>query len=191
LTSPLRAITVGSPRREPRATHAWGAADVALNHKTQSDRGDPQMKKLLTALAVVSLTASATAGAFEAYTDYTFSKEVWNVTMIKVNPNRIDDYLEGLQKTWQSGCEIGKKMGTVLDCAIYVSDTAANSDFNTILVMKFPSGAYSDPNEAQFKQFQTEMRKQLEEAKQDALVEGYEEMRKFFGEQNFRKIDFK
>lgn len=150
------------------------------------------MKKLFTATAAVSLAfGAAAAGAYEAFTDYTFSKEVWNVTMIKVNPNRIDDYLEGLEQTWQSGCEIGKKMGTVLDCAIYVSDSAANRDFNTILVMKFPSGAYNDPNEAQFKQFQAEMRKRLEEAKQDTIVQGYEEFRSFFGEQDFRKIEFK
>jgi hypothetical protein len=148
------------------------------------------MKKIVT-VAAVALLAGTSAQAFDVYTDYTFSKEVWNVTMVKVNPNRIDDYLEGLKQTWQSGCDIGKKMGTVLDCAIYVSDTSANRDFNTILVMKFPSGASSDPNEAQFKQFEAEMRKQLEEQKQDSLVQGYEEFRTFFNEQNFRKIEFK
>jgi len=149
------------------------------------------MRKMMTVAAVAALAAGSAAQAFEVYTDYTFSKEVWNVTMVKVSPNRIDDYLEGLKQTWQTGCEIGKKMGTLLDCAIYVSDTTATRDFNTILVMKFPSGASADPNEAQFKQFQAEMRKQLEEAKQDALVQGYEEFRTFFGEQNFRKIEFK
>jgi hypothetical protein len=35
------------------------------------------------------------------------------------------------------------------------------------------------------------MRKQLEEQKQDTLVQGYEEFRSFYGEQNFRRIDFK
>lgn len=148
-------------------------------------------KKLIAAATVAALAAGSAAQAFEVYTDYTLSKEVWNVTMVKVNPNRIDDYLEGLKQTWQSGCDIGKKMGTVLDCYIYVSETAANRDFNTLLVMKFPSGASSDPNEAQFKQFQAEMRKQLEEQKQDALVQGYEEFRTFFGEQSFRRIEFK
>src|SRR5512134_2756016 len=142
------------------------------------------MKRLAIAASAAALTLAINAQAFEVYTDYTFSKEVWNVTMVKVNPNRIDDYLEGLKQTWQSGCDIGKKMGTVLDCFIYVSDTAANRDFNTMLVMKFPSGASGDPNEAQFKQFQAEMRKQLEEQKQDALVQGYEEFRSFYGEQN-------
>lgn len=149
------------------------------------------MRKTMTAAALAVLVSGSAAQAFEVYTDYTFSKEVWNVTMVKVNPNRIDDYLEGLKQTWQSGCDIGKKMGTVLDCFIYVSETAANRDFNTMLVMKFPSGASSDPNEAQFKQFQAEMRKQLEEQKQDALVQGYEEFRSFYGEQNFRRVQFK
>jgi hypothetical protein len=60
-----------------------------------------------------------------------------------------------------------------------------------MLVMKFPSGASSDPNEAQFRAFQTEMRAKLAEDKQNQLVEGYEEFRSFFGEQNFRRIEFK
>lgn len=149
------------------------------------------MKRFVTASAAIALTAAGAAGAFEQWTDYTVSKEVWNVTMVKVNPNRIDDYLAGLKQTWQSGCDIGKQRGTVLDCGIFVSETASNRDFNMILTMKFPSGASSDPNEARFKEFQAEMRKKLEEAKQDEIVQGYEEFRTFFGEQNFRKVEFK
>jgi hypothetical protein len=41
------------------------------------------------------------------------SKAVWNVTMVKVVPNRIDDYLGGLKQSWVSGCEINKKMGVL------------------------------------------------------------------------------
>ncbi len=149
------------------------------------------MKRLAIAASAAALTLSINAQAFEVYTDYTFSKEFWNVTMVKVNPNRIDDYLEGLKQTWAPGCEIGKKNGTVLDCFVYLSDTAANRDFNMMLVMKFPSGASSDPNAEQFKKLQAEMRARLAQEKQDKLVEGYEELRTFWGEQNFRRIDFK
>jgi len=149
------------------------------------------MKRLALAASAAALALSINAQAFEVYTDYTPSKEVWNVTMVKVNPNRIDDYLEGLKQTWQSGCDISKKQGTVLDCFVYISETAANSDFNMMLVMKYPSGASLDPNAEQFKQFQATMRAQLAEDKQDKLVEGYEDMRTFFGEQNFRRIEFK
>ena len=149
------------------------------------------MKRLAIAASAAALTLAINAQAFEVYTDYTPSKEVWNVTFVRVNPNRIDDYLEGLKQTWVSGCEIGKKQGTVVDCFVYVSETTANRDFNMLLVTKSPSGAVSDPNAEQFKEFQAAMRAQLEEAKQDKLVEGYEELRTFFGEQNFRRVDFK
>jgi len=149
------------------------------------------MKRFAIAASAAALALSFNAQSFEAYTDYTPSKEVWNVTMVKVNPNRIDDYLEGLKQTWQPGCEIGKKMGTVVDCFVYLSETAANRDFNLILVMKLPSAAASDPNAEQFKQFQAQMRAQLAEDKQDKIVEGYDDLRTFFGEQTFRQIQFK
>ena len=149
------------------------------------------MKRLTIAAAAAALTLASTAQAFEAYTDYTPSKEVWNVTMVKVNPNRIDDYLEGIKQTWVPGCELGKKHGVVVDCFVYLSETAANRDFNMMLVMKLPSGAVSDPDAALFKQIQTETRAQLEEAKQDKIVAGYEELRSFWGEMNFRRIEFK
>jgi hypothetical protein len=149
------------------------------------------MKKLTIAAAAAALTLASSAQAFEVYTDYTPSKEVWDVTMVKVNPNRIDDYLEGLKQTWWNGCEIGKKHKVVLDCHIYLSETAANRDFNMLLVMKLPSGAVSDPDAALFKQIQAETRAQLAQDKQDKLVAGYEELRSFWGEMAFRQIDFK
>ncbi len=149
------------------------------------------MKRFTIAAAAAALTLASAAQAFEAYTDYTPSKEVWNVTMVKVNPNRIDDYLEGIKQTWVPGCELGKKHGVVVDCFVYLSETAANRDFNMMLVMKLPSGAVSDPDAALFKQIQAETRAQLEEAKQDKIVAGYEELRSFWGEMNFRRIEFK
>ena len=79
----------------------------------------------------------------------------------------------------------------VLDCFIYLSETAANPHFNLLLVMKYASGAALDPNAERFKEFLAQTRAQLAEDKQDQLVQGYEEMRTFAGEQNFRRIDFK
>ena len=149
------------------------------------------MKKYCVAAAAAGLVLASSAQAFEAYTDYTPSKEVWNVTMVKVNPNRIDDYLEGIKQTWMNGCDVGKKHGVVVDCFIYLSETAANRDFNMLLVMKLPSGAVSDPDAALFKQIQDETRAKLAQDKQEQLVQGYEELRSFWGEMNFRRIEFK
>ncbi|MFZ2508174.1 MAG: hypothetical protein WAW79_06865 [Steroidobacteraceae bacterium] len=149
------------------------------------------MKRISIAAAAAAFVLGSSAQAFEAYTDYTPSKEVWNVTMVKVNPNRIDDYLEGLKQTWMTGCEVGKKNGVVVDCFVYLSETTANRDFNMMLVTKMPNGAVSDPDGVKFKKMQTETRAMLAQDKQDKIVEGYEELRTFFGEMTFRRIDFK
>jgi len=149
------------------------------------------MKRILIAASAATFAIATASQAFEVYTDYTPSKEVWNVTMVKVNPNRIDDYLEGLKQTWVSGCEISKKQGTLLDCFVYVSENPSNGAFNMLLVTKFPSAASLDPNAEQYKEFMTAMRAQLAQEKQDKLVEGYDELRTFVGDQNFRRLDFK
>lgn len=146
---------------------------------------------IATFVAASTVVFSASTPAAEIFKDYVPSKEVYNVTFVKVAPNRFDDYLGGLRQTWWSSCEIGKKMGTVSDCAIYASETTSNRDFNLILVVKTPSAALSDPDEARYNAFTAEWRKQLAEDKLDQLVEGYSEMRSFFGEQDFRRITFK
>jgi hypothetical protein len=60
-----------------------------------------------------------------------------------------------------------------------------------LLVIKFPNAASQDPNAERYKAFMTGLRAMIAEDKQNNLVEGYEELRTFFGEQNFRRIDFK
>jgi hypothetical protein len=89
---------------------------------------------LLAAVAVIGV--SSTAQSTEIYKDYVPSKAVWNVTMVKVVPNRIDDYLGGLKQSWVSGCEINKKMGVLEDCSIFISESTAGGPFNVMLVQK-------------------------------------------------------
>ena len=45
---------------------------------------------------LASALALAASGAMaEEYKDYTATKEIWSVTFVNVNPNRMDDYLMG------------------------------------------------------------------------------------------------
>lgn len=147
-----------------------------------------RIAKLLAAVAATGLAFSAQA---EIWKDYAPSKAVWNVAFVKVKPNRIDDYLLGVRQTWVAGCEIGKKMGDVEDCFIYVSQTPSGGSFNVMLVQKFPSSAAMEPSEARYRKYMEEFRKSMSEAKQDEMVEGYEEMRSFFGEMDFRRVEWK
>lgn len=149
------------------------------------------MRKLIVAAAAAAMACPLAAQSYEVFTDYVPSTEVWNVTMVRVNPNRVDDYLQGLEQTWWSACEIGKKLGQIMECGIYWSENAATRDFNMMLVVKSPSAATGDPDPEMFRKFQAEMRAKLDEAKQDQIVDGYEELRSFWGEMTLRRIDFK
>jgi hypothetical protein len=143
------------------------------------------------ALAAAALSLSVSATAAEIYKDYVASTETYNVTFVHVNPNRIDDYLDGLRQTWMSSCDAQKKVGVTLECEIFVSTTAANRDFNVMLVMKSPNAAAGDPNEKRYNELMATIRAKLAEDKEKSIVTGYEEMRSFFGEQVFRQITFK
>ena len=56
--------------------------------------------KLLLAATLLSLFSTSVLAQLEPYEDYTMSEELWDITMIKVDPNMGDDYLEGLRDTW-------------------------------------------------------------------------------------------
>jgi hypothetical protein len=149
------------------------------------------MRKTVVLAAVAALGLAGNASAVEMFKDYVPSKAVWNVTMVKVNPNRIDDYLGGLRQSWINGCAAGKKVGTIEECSIFVSETNAAGPFNVMLVQKFTSAAMMEPNEESYNKVMAEVRKTLAEAKEKELVQGYEEFRTFFGEMNFRRIEWK
>ena len=149
-----------------------------------------QMKRIVIAASAAALTLAVSAQAYEIYTDYAPSRErSRDVAMVNVNPNRIDDYLEGLEQTWVSGWKSAEQM-TMLDCAIYVSSDTTQPR----LAERHARDEVSERRDAGsgcriFKKFQAEMRDFQD--KQDKLVEGYDQMRTFFGEQTFRKIEFK
>jgi len=149
------------------------------------------MNKFKALVALIAVGMIGHANAAEMFKDYVKSKAVWNVTMVKVDPNHIDDYLGGLRQSWMTTCNAGKKVGTLEDCFIYVSETDAAGPFNVMLVNKFASAAMQEPDEKTYNQVMAEVRKTLADAKERELIKGYEEYRSFFGEMNFRRIEWK
>lgn len=145
------------------------------------------MKKLL---AVLIVSAISNAQAFELFKDYKFSTDVWNITFIKVNPNRINDYLAGLQQTWQSSCEIQQEMKTVKSCSIFVNTLDAQSPWNVMTVIQFPSAAASDPDQTRYDEFMAKWRAKLAEDKRENIVQGYDEFRQFVNEAKVRRVEF-
>jgi hypothetical protein len=168
-----------------------GTREEEPGHSARVKQGRKSMRKMMMLAAAAALGLAGNANATEIFKDYVPSKAVWNVTMVKVNPNHVDDYLGGLRQSWMNGCAAGKKAGTLEDCFIYVSETTAAGPFNVMLVQKFTSAAMMEPNEESYNKVMAEVRKNLAEAKEKELVKGYDEYRTFFGEMNFRRIEWK
>lgn len=147
------------------------------------------MKKI--AVLAASMLAAISPASAEIYKDYEPSKEVWNVAFVKVKANKVDDYLMGLKQTWIPSCEEGKKAGVTLECSVFVSESIQNRDFNMMLVIKQPSAAVNDPDAARYAKITAALEARLAEAQRDKIVENYETMRSFFGDQDFRRVNWK
>src|SRR5215203_4579434 len=108
-----------------------------------------RFKLAIVAIAMACCSSAANAD-LEIYKDYAISDAVWSVTAIKVKPNMLDAYLEGIKKTWASTTEISKTLGQVDDYMVYVSDLPESGDFNVMLVVKFKNDSMVGPNKARY-----------------------------------------
>lgn len=148
-------------------------------------------KRLKLATLLLSLFVSTSALAqLEPWADYDISKELWNVTMVKVHPNMGDDYLEGLRDTWVASNRVAKELGQIEDFFIYRSQVGASGDANVLLVVKFSDSSQLEPNKERYDAFM----KTWGEANQDKTREiskNYPAMREITGEYLLRRIDIK
>lgn len=162
-----------------------------INTLCARERCNVEEREMFKKVLASALALAASGAMAEEYKDYTATKEIWSVTFVNVNPNRMDDYLMGLKQTWVPVCEEGKKAGIMLDCSIMVSNTAYSRDFNVMLIQKVPSAAVSDPDEAMYRKIDAALKARLAQDKRNAIVTNYESMRTMFGSQDFRKIIYK
>lgn len=138
-------------------------------------------------LLMVSSTALA---QLEPWTDYEVSDALWNITLVKVDPNMGDDYLEGLRDTWVAANKVAKELGQIEDFAIYRSQLPQSGDVNLFLVVKFTNSDQLDPNKEEYDKFM----QAWGEANRDKtreITKNYPAMREITGEYIVRKVDIK
>lgn len=146
--------------------------------------------KLLFCAILFLFQANIAMAQLEPFKDYDTSKELWNITFIKVHPNMGDDYLEGLRDTWIASNKVAKELGQIEDYAIYRSQLPASGDVNLFLVVKFADSDQLDPNKEEYDKFM----KAWGEANRDKTREiskNYPAMREITGDYLVRKIDVK
>lgn len=142
-------------------------------------------------IALLFLLVSQTAAAqLEPWTDYDVSKELWNITLVKVHPNQDDDYLEGIRETRVASNEVAKELGQIESYHIFRSTLPQSGDVNLFLVVKFTDSSQLEPNKEQYDAFM----KAWGEARQQKnreITKNYPGMRDITGEYLVREITIK
>jgi hypothetical protein len=139
------------------------------------------------AAAALGLAGSASAKQWE---DWAPTQGFWTMTVIKVDSNKIDDYLVGLKEGWQPGQELAKKNGLIDDYKIMVNTAPAAAIANVVLMTHIPSGAALDPNKERDQRLEKEGLAMVPKKRQDELVSGYDKMRTFVDDGLWQEVKF-
>lgn len=148
-----------------------------------------RFKLILTALCL-SLFSTAALAQLEPWTDYEVSDALWNITLVKVQPNMGDDYLEGIKETWVASNKIAKELGQIEDFKIYRSQLSESGDANLFLVVKFANSDSMDPNREEYNKFMKAWG-DANQAKSREITKNYPAMREITGEYLLREITIK
>ena len=148
-----------------------------------------RFKLLMIALLLGFISQSALA-QLEPFTDYDVSKELWNITLVKVHPNMGDDYLEGLKETWIASNKVAMELGQIEEFRIFRSQLAQSGDVNLFLVTKFADSSQLEPNKEEYAKFMKAWGEANEERTRE-ITKNYPSMREITGEYLVREITVK
>ncbi len=98
------------------------------------------MKKLC-GLAVFLLLLAPALFAQEHYTE----GPVWRVTLIRVKPTHMDDYLTTLQKTTKAAYDESKREGSIVDYKVFLKETKNSpDDWDICIAVEYKNHAAMD-----------------------------------------------
>jgi len=144
------------------------------------------IRSITAALLLCGFSLSANA-QLDPFTDYETSDELWNITLVDVDANMGDDYLEGIRETWVAANKVSKDLGYIEDYYIFRSTLPESGDWNLMLVVKFSSLDDLKPSRERYDAFM----EAWGEANQDRTREiskDYPSMREIRGETLVREI---
>ncbi|MGA7673892.1 MAG: hypothetical protein WCA78_02465 [Rhizomicrobium sp.] len=148
------------------------------------------MKSFAVLGACALLLAGAGAASAEQWVDYAPQKGVWAVTTVKVDPNKVDDYLVGLKANWVPGEEIAKKHGVIDDYFVMIKVNAADGQGNVLLGEHYTSFAQFDPDKKRDQAMEKEGEAAVSKDKSEAAVAGFDKYRSFVGDDLWVPVDF-
>jgi len=149
-----------------------------------------RIKSLSACLLLLLLVSSTASAQLEPWDDYDVSKELWNITLIRVHPNMGDDYLEGIKETWVASNKVAKELGQIEDFKIFRSELPQSGDVNLFLVVKFADSSQLEPNKAEYDKFMKAWGEERQQQNRD-ITKNHPAMREITGEYLVREITIK
>ena len=136
----------------------------------------------IAALAAAAGFAFAPLALAEEWVDYAPSAEPWQVTTVKVESGKLDDYLVSLKKSFAAGLEREKKAGDVLEYHILVNQTPGAAGATVVFLTKFKDWSVLAPNKERDQKEEAEFRKDYSNADEEKLGDDRSKFRTFLDE---------
>lgn len=146
---------------------------------------------VISAVSAMSLVAGIALADLTPWKDYEVSKEVWNVTTVKVDANMGDAYLEGIRDTWAAANEVSMKLGQIEGYKILRSDLPQSGNFNLLLMVKFKDTESLGPDQARYDAFIKAWGEERNRQTTEFAQKNYPSMRELTGQYQMREITLK
>jgi hypothetical protein len=145
--------------------------------------------KTLTLAATVAFTAAPVALA-DQWVDYAPSKQPWEVTTVKVEAGKLDDYLVSLKKSYVEGLEREKTAGDVLEYHILVNSSPNAAGATVVFLTKYKDWSTLEPNKDRDMKEEAEFRKTFSKTDETKLGEDRSKFRTFLDQGTYGDITF-
>tara|TARA_B100001059_G_scaffold176008_1_gene176424 strand:+ start:1949 stop:2374 length:426 start_codon:yes stop_codon:yes gene_type:complete len=117
-----------------------------------------------------------------------FADGVIELTTVKVKTNFLQEYLDGIERTWVAASKIQQDMGIISNYNVYVG----NDGSTVYLTQTYPSWANKAPwTDEQTAEFQQRFRETISQDENIELSQSYEEIREIVGVELIGRLIFK
>ena len=113
---------------------------------------------------------------------------VWGITLVRVKPGMLDDYLKNLISEWKKENEQAKKEGLILSYKVISAPAANKDDWSLMLMVEFKNMAALDQADARFRAIGSKL------STEEALKKGVQaraEVREIIGNKLGRELILK
>jgi|SRR6185437_1045351 hypothetical protein len=148
------------------------------------------MHRFISASACMLLLATAVPASAGKWVDYAPQKGYWEIRYVKVDPNRIDEYLAQAKIGWMPGEEALKRRGLIYGYQVMVSITPASGRANVIFCVHHVSFANLDPSKARDQAIDEQNDALLPKTKSDSMAAEFNKYRAFVGDEIYVPVQF-